>query len=246
MFALGGDGCPFGKHESACSFLASFLNVGRKVASNYDNYCIFVKKYVGSLLHQVVDLEGKTFKIENWLTVTLEELPNDMKMLAMLSGEFTISAKYFSPFANVSNDDDTDLKVSFGLGSKNKWKPWWYKDRVSVVAKVEAFKKKVEKQSIAKKTKRSKVTEFIGQLKSRQEFFPLLDTYIDKAHVEPLHLKNNAWQYYFRNILKEAIRKFYLPTNCKKISEVPTDRLILSLPKEVRAKCLAKKVKTWF
>ena len=32
MFALGGDGCPFGKHESPCSFLLSFLNVGRKVA----------------------------------------------------------------------------------------------------------------------------------------------------------------------------------------------------------------------
>ena len=56
LVALGGDGCPFGKHESACSFLASFLNVGRNVASNYDNYCIFgancdetspvVKKYV--------------------------------------------------------------------------------------------------------------------------------------------------------------------------------------------------------
>ena len=95
MFALGGDGCPFGKHESACSFLVSFLNVGRKVASNYDNYCIFgascdetspvVKKYVRSLLHQVVDLERKTFQIGSWLTVTfkLEELLNDMKMLAM-------------------------------------------------------------------------------------------------------------------------------------------------------------------
>ncbi|CAB3983194.1 Hypothetical predicted protein, partial [Paramuricea clavata] len=30
LIALGGDGCPFGKHESACSFLVSFLNVGRK------------------------------------------------------------------------------------------------------------------------------------------------------------------------------------------------------------------------
>ena len=94
------------------------------------------------------------------------------------------------------------------------------------------------------------MTGFIGQLKIRQEFLPLLGTYIDKAHVEPLHLKNNAWQYYFRNILKEAIRKSYLPANCKKFSKVPTDstfaRLILSLEKEVKAKCLAKKVKKWF
>lgn len=107
----------------------------------------------------------------------------------------------------MSKDDDTNLKASFGLGPENKWKPWKYEDRVSVATKVEAFKKKVEKQSIASNTKRSKVTEFIGQQKRRQEFLPLLNKYIDKAHVEPSHLKNNAWQYYFRNILKEAIRK---------------------------------------
>ena len=81
-----------------------------------------MKKYVRSLLHQAVDLERTTFQTGNWLTVTfkLEELPNDMKMLAMLSGKLTISAKYFSPFGNISDDDETDLKASFGLGSKNK------------------------------------------------------------------------------------------------------------------------------
>lgn len=41
LIALGGDGCPFGKNESACSFLVSFLNVGRRVASSYDNFCVF-------------------------------------------------------------------------------------------------------------------------------------------------------------------------------------------------------------
>ena len=262
MFALGGDACPFGKHESACSFLVSFLNVGRKVATHYENFLIFgancdetspvVKKYVRSLLHQIVGLEKKTFQIENCPTIRfkLEELPNDMKMLAMLSGELTISAKYFSPFANVSKDNDTDLSASFGVSPKDKWKPWEYKNRLSVVAKVEAFKKKVEKQSIAGNTKRSKVTDFIAQQKSRQEFLPLLSNYIDKAHVEPLHLKNNAWQYYFRNILKEAIRKSNLPANCNKYSDVPTEstfaRVILSLQNEVKAKCLAKKVRKWF
>jgi len=30
QIALGGDGCPFGKNESTCSFLVSFLNVGRR------------------------------------------------------------------------------------------------------------------------------------------------------------------------------------------------------------------------
>ena len=41
QIALGGDGCPFGKNESACSFLVRFLNVGRRVASSYYNFLIF-------------------------------------------------------------------------------------------------------------------------------------------------------------------------------------------------------------
>ena len=63
------------------------------------------------------------------------------------------------------------------------------------------------------KTKRLKssyqftTTEFIAKSKSRQEFVPLVGPLIDKAHVEPLHVKNNAWQYSFRCLLKEAIGK---------------------------------------
>lgn len=41
LIAFGGDGCPFGKHESACSFLVSFLNVGRKVISSNHNFIVF-------------------------------------------------------------------------------------------------------------------------------------------------------------------------------------------------------------
>ena len=43
-----------------------------------------------------------------------EELPNDMKMLAMLGGELSNSAKFFSPFANVSTNDCTDFSGTFG------------------------------------------------------------------------------------------------------------------------------------
>ena len=38
LVAFGRDGCPFGKNESACSFLISFLNVGNRVASSSDNF----------------------------------------------------------------------------------------------------------------------------------------------------------------------------------------------------------------
>jgi len=41
LVAIGGDGCPFGKSESACSLLISFLNVGKRVASNSDNFLVF-------------------------------------------------------------------------------------------------------------------------------------------------------------------------------------------------------------
>ncbi|KAJ7351107.1 hypothetical protein OS493_036564 [Desmophyllum pertusum] len=74
LVALGGDGCPFGKNESACTFLASFLNVGKKVASNNENFVIFganceescsvVKKYVQFLCQEIADLQGKVFDIE--------------------------------------------------------------------------------------------------------------------------------------------------------------------------------------
>ena len=203
QIALGGDGCPFGKNESACSFLVSFLNVGRRVASSYDNLLIFgancdesspvVKKYVQSLLPQIGELERAEYEFEGIkYRFKLEELPNDMKMLAMLASELTISAKYFSPFANVSLDDCRDVKGTFVTESSNKWKPWNYQQRVNVVNKVEAFKKKVALEKISDKTKRSKVTDDIAKQSSRQEFLPILGSYIDKAHVEPLHLKNNA------------------------------------------------------
>ena len=97
QIALGGDGCPFGKNESACSFLVSFLNVGRGVASSYDNFLIFgancyescsvTKKYVRSLLPQIAELERGEYEFECInCRFKLEELPNDMKMLAMLAG----------------------------------------------------------------------------------------------------------------------------------------------------------------
>ena len=74
-FALGGDRCPFQwQNESACSFLVSFLNVRRRVASSYDNFLIFgascgesspvTKKYVRSLLPQLAKLERAEYEFE--------------------------------------------------------------------------------------------------------------------------------------------------------------------------------------
>ena len=76
---------------------------------------------------------------------------------------------------------------------------------------------------------------------------PLLVSYIDKAHVEPLHLKKNAWQYFVKAVLTEAIRKSKLSADCKKFSEVPLDspfaQVITALQTEVNTRRLAKKTK---
>ena len=98
-----------------------------------------------------------------------------------------------------------------------------YKERVRVVNRVEAFKKTVALEKNSVKTKRAKITDFIAKQKKRQEFLPLLGNLTDKAHVEPLHLKNNAWQFFFKVVLEEALRKSKLPPDCKTISQVPFD-----------------------
>ena len=250
QIALGDDGCPFGKNESAKSFLVSFLNVGRRVASSYDNFLIFgancdesspvTKKYVRSLLPQLAGLERAECEFEGIkCRFKLEELPNDMKMLAILAGELTISAKCFSPFANVSLADCRDVKGTFGTESSNTWKPWNYQQRVNVADKVKALRR-VAVEKLSEKTKRSKIIDYITKQNSRQEFLPVLGSYIDKAHVEPLHLKNNAWQYFIKAVLAEAIRKSKLPAGCKKFSELPTEspvaQVITALQTEVKTK----------
>ena len=68
LVAFEGDGCPFGKNESACSFLISFLNFGKRVASSSDNILVFagnveetsliVKKYINFVCKQIKDLKG--------------------------------------------------------------------------------------------------------------------------------------------------------------------------------------------
>ena len=75
LVALGGDGCPFGKNKNACSFLVSFLNVGKQVASSSDNFLVFganfesescavVQNYVKFACKQMKDLDGKAFAID--------------------------------------------------------------------------------------------------------------------------------------------------------------------------------------
>ena len=143
-----------------------------------------------------------------------------------------------------------DLQGSFGSDASCKWRPWSFQQRVKVAESVEKFKISLQGKPGSAKAKRSKVTEFIAHQKSRQEFTLLVGKLIDNAHVEPLHLKNNAWQYFFKALLKESIGKSNVLPSKKKISDVPEDScfaiVVTVLQYEVKAKRLATKVKKWF
>jgi hypothetical protein len=103
------------------------------------------------------------------LTFRFEELPNDMKMLAMLAGELSNSSTYFSTFGNVSTNDCTDLDGTLSLDPDSKWKPWVFEEMVKVVKKVESLKSSLNKKVMSAQNKRNKITQFIAQNKGRQE-----------------------------------------------------------------------------
>ena len=128
-------------------------------------------------------------------------------MLCFLGGELSNSAKYFSSFANVSYDNMNSLKFTFGLTEGNEWRPWDYETRVKVVKEVEKLKEKLSKSKSSESTRRSKITSVIAEKKSRQEFSARIGKLINKAHIEPLHLKNNACAHMFKHVLLSSIQR---------------------------------------
>jgi hypothetical protein len=259
--ALGGDGAPFGKDDTSCAWLVSFLNIGRGVLSSNENFLIFgancsenatpVLRYINFLLSEIKTVQQETFAIAtNTDTIDVKfkisELPNDMKMLAFLAGELTNSAKYFSSFADVSTSNGTSLNGTFGKEENNCWRPWSYPDRLKVVKQVELEKKKLAKKKIKPKTMRKNITEFISSLKSRQEFVPLLQECIDAAHVEPLHLKNNACALVHRYFLEAVVQISNIPSDHILFSQLPSNCPFVLYVNALKSKCslsrLAKKV----
>ena len=160
--SIGGDGAPFGKEDTACSWLVSFLNIGRGVLSSNENFLLFggnckedcfpMRRFIEQLVKDIDELENTTYHVDykgNSVNVKfkISELPNDMKMLAFLGGELSNAATYFSTFANVSTHSMSALDGSFGSSGKEKLEPWNYEDRVSVAKKVEQFKTSLTKKN---------------------------------------------------------------------------------------------------
>ena len=253
-------------YDTACAWLVGFLNIGKGILSSNENVllvgancsenCIVVQRFIQMLLADIYQIEkdkniscchnGKQVKVK----FCIGELPNDMKMLSFLGGELSNSAKFFSPFANVSTDNANDVSGTFGRGEGNTWKPWQYTERLKVVKRVEKFKQKVSKQNLAESTKRSKVTSFIAEMGSRQEFEPLLGEIIDRAQVDPLHLKNNACALVHRYLLEEVMMLSNLPNSVKTFSQISRTSPISTFIEILKTKChlsrLANGIVKWF
>jgi hypothetical protein len=230
------------------SFLVSFLNVGPRFASPNDNFLLFganckethdtVKRFCKLLAENCAAIEQRTYNVGGvQVKFSFDLFPSDMKFLAFGNGELSNSATYFSSFANAKSDDlkgAACLTGEFGTDSKCKWKPWAYKDRISDAKK---FKNKLPKK-LPDQTKRSKVTQYISSLGSRQEFEPLIGMLCEKEIVEPLHLKNNAVQKLHNQILLLALADSNLSKKITFMTDMPNcsmKKYLEALEHEVKA-----------
>ena len=260
-FAFGGDGAPL----VGTVFSVSILNVGKRIASSKENFMIFgadvdetskiVKNFVLKSISDINFLESqvfevtineKSFKIEFKLT----EMPNDMKMLAFLAGELSNAASFFSTFANVSQNDSNDYKKKLSISGENNWNKFSFKKRLSDAALVQAKKDSLLKGKLKFSTQRSQITSYISKtLKSRQEYVPLVDKYIDVAKGEPLHLKNNTTKELFMKIFKICVAESNL-NGLKNFNSIPEMELFAKFVQYVKSSmgcnCLATKMIAWF
>jgi hypothetical protein len=115
--ALGGDGAPFGKDDTACSWLVRILNIGHHILSRNENFLLFgancsenclpVRRFIAKLMTDLDRIQKKSYSVlavngePVQVKFVIGELPIDMKMLEFLGGELTNSATYFSTFADL-------------------------------------------------------------------------------------------------------------------------------------------------
>ena len=136
------------------SWLVSFLNVGPRVASPNDNFLLFganykedhevVVRFMEKLVADMVLIKKKVYTVmEKEVTFSFDLLPGDMKFLAFINGELSNSAKYFSSFANVCQDETSSLTGKFGETQNCKWRPWQYSQRIVIAQQVADFKSKL-------------------------------------------------------------------------------------------------------
>ena len=212
--------------------------------------CAFLKKYTDHLRQEMEAMEGKTLSTPkgNNVMFYFDLIPSDMKWASSMSGELSNSATYFSPFANVSQNNKDTVGGSIG-GKEATWQPWEYSERIAVVSQVEKHKSTL---SDPDQKQRSSVTKFIASKRSRQEFVPPLGKYVDKVMSEPLHNMNNAWQSWFMLLLSVALycsNQAFLKS-CNKFALVPNTfpliKMLECIKNTVKCGRLYKSYSRWF
>jgi len=190
LVAIGGDEAPL----AGTTFLVSFLNVGRRIASSQENFLVFganvkenglVQNYLKKLVSDLKNLESEIFHVnvhgaEIKVEFKVESVPNDMKMLAFLAGELSNASFYFCTFANVNQKDLSNHKKTFSSDGDTDWKPFTYSKRLQDAKLVATKKKELQRKKLKPATLRNKITTYIKELNSRQEEVPLLEKYSKK------------------------------------------------------------------
>ena len=246
--AVGADGAPFGKDDTATAYLVSILNLLTRVQSCNDNHLLMgancaediplMKEYTKHLKREMEEIEGKKMTTEqgHQIEFRFQLIPGDMKWVSSMSGELNNCATYFSPFANVNQTNKMTIGGSIG-GPEATWQPWSYQKRLETARKVEKFKVRLRDPE---GKQRSEVTKFIAKEKSRQEFAPPLGKYVDCVKAEPLHNTNNCWQQWFLILLTMVMQ--YTNQAQLKASTVFSD-LPVSSPVTTFLKCVRETVK---
>ena len=248
QLAFGGDGAPIGTTDGATSMLVSVLNAGQRIQSRDHNHLVClagtgkeshpeIQEYLCRVGSWIQKIENSGMEIENvQYSVSFELLPCDQKFLTIMAGELSNSATYPSTFANIHKDD---LK-KFTPGPIQTWS---YAKRLSDAAKVRAFKLKNPLSA------RTKITKQIASLKSRQEFLPPIGKVVDKALIDPLHVKNNTWEKVNRLIVAEVVTSSKAHKS-QKLSDLANDDPVKvyhsALKTIVKAGKVAKKFVNWF
>ena len=259
VLAFGGDAAP----GYGTSFLVSFLNAGRRVMSSSENFLVFggnvdetskiSSRFIQKFMLDIKFLESNVFKLEMNDKVynvefRLNELPNDMKMLAFLAGELTNSAHYFLTFANVCQADKKCITKSFGLTEGCGWQPYKVADRKQHAEEVRIERDRLALLDITEKTRRDKLTGFIRNLKCRQEFVPLVGDHIDCAKDEPLHCKNNTVKELFTEMFKVSYTQGSLE-KIKKFCDIPEESIFwkfLTFIRQKIGKKLFNAIRKWY
>lgn len=258
--AVGADGAPFGKDDEATAWLLSFLNVGHRIASQNENFLlagancpeshVVMKLYAKKLVSDIAYVESKNYNVAGYpVQFKFTLVPSDMKWLATFAGELSNAAHYFSSFANVHVGNKDTVNGAIGEGREFTWQPWNYNDRLAVAARVKAKQNELDATRLAPSTKRSKLTQFIKDQKSRQESEPIIAHLVDYAFAEPLHNSNNAWQYINSLLLEEAVSRSNISVAGCDVSalpdKTPLKKFVLSVKNDVGATRLYKKIIKW-